>query len=173
MRLLAVDKLEYSIHGRKLQYLFNKIFLFNCISIYRPECQAQVQGFSGPIFKKFNTMNEAEDFVNQRGNSNETHTRFNSISLGSTSSSTSIASKRSYSDDKSSAAPKSKKSKIDEKKTAEFTKDIVKMARYGKYDFMQDIDGYVQVYTDGACENNGKPTAVAGKGVWFGDGHAL
>lgn len=34
-------------------------------------------------------------------------------------------------------------------------------------------EGYVQVYTDGACENNGKPNARAGYGVWFGDDHPL
>lgn len=30
-------------------------------------------------------------------------------------------------------------------------------------------DGYVVVYTDGACENNGQPNAKAGIGVWFSD----
>ncbi|KAF7263994.1 hypothetical protein GWI33_000782 [Rhynchophorus ferrugineus] len=34
-------------------------------------------------------------------------------------------------------------------------------------------NGYVVVYTDGACENNGKANAKAGIGVWFGDGHSL
>ncbi|XP_066250148.1 ribonuclease H [Euwallacea similis] len=34
-------------------------------------------------------------------------------------------------------------------------------------------NGYVVVYTDGACENNGKPNARAGIGVWFNDGHPL
>ncbi|KAJ8975890.1 hypothetical protein NQ317_011361 [Molorchus minor] len=34
-------------------------------------------------------------------------------------------------------------------------------------------DGYVEVYTDGACENNGKPNAKAGIGVWFGEEHPL
>lgn len=32
---------------------------------------------------------------------------------------------------------------------------------------------YVVVYTDGACENNGKTKARAGIGVWFGDDHSL
>ncbi|XP_044754070.1 ribonuclease H1-like [Coccinella septempunctata] len=32
---------------------------------------------------------------------------------------------------------------------------------------------YVVVYTDGACENNGKASAKAGIGVWFGDDHPL
>ena len=34
-------------------------------------------------------------------------------------------------------------------------------------------NGYVVVYTDGACENNGKTNAKAGIGVWFGDGNGL
>ena len=27
----------------------------------------------------------------------------------------------------------------------------------------------LNIYTDGACSNNGKPTAKAGFGVWFGE----
>lgn len=34
-------------------------------------------------------------------------------------------------------------------------------------------DDYVVVYTDGACTNNGKLTAKAGIGVWFGPHHPL
>lgn len=47
------------------------------------------------------------------------------------------------------------------------------MKKYGKYWFVEDADGYVQVYTDGSCENNGRPNAIAGLGVFFNDGHAL
>lgn len=82
------------------------------------------------------------------------------------------ATKRSSSECTSASVPQ-KKSKIDEAKTTAFTENIVKMARHGKYSFMEDHDGYVHVYTDGACENNGKSTAVAGLGVYFGEGHAL
>ncbi|CAH1983698.1 unnamed protein product [Acanthoscelides obtectus] len=38
--------------------------------------------------------------------------------------------------------------------------------------FQKDGD-YVVVYTDGACENNGRANAKAGIGVWFGDSHPL
>lgn len=41
------------------------------------------------------------------------------------------------------------------------------------YDFKVDDNGHVVVYTDGACENNGKRNAKAGIGVWFGDSHPL
>lgn len=85
---------------------------------------------------------------------------------------TATAIKRPLSDSATTSQPQ-KKSKIDEEKTAAFTENIVKMIRYGKYNFMVDSDGYVHVYTDGACENNGKSSAVAGLGVYFGEGHAL
>lgn len=47
------------------------------------------------------------------------------------------------------------------------------MKKYGDHHFLEDDDGYVHVYTDGSCENNGKPQAIAGFGVYFGEGHAL
>ncbi|XP_043461955.1 uncharacterized protein LOC122498337 [Leptopilina heterotoma] len=34
-------------------------------------------------------------------------------------------------------------------------------------------DGYVHVYTDGACKANGKPNAQAGIGIWFNQEHPL
>lgn len=47
------------------------------------------------------------------------------------------------------------------------------MKQYDRYYFMEDEDGFVHVYTDGSCENNGKPNAIAGFGVYFGEGHSL
>lgn len=34
-----------------------------------------------------------------------------------------------------------------------------------------DAHGFVHVYTDGACQNNGKYSAAAGLGVYFAEGH--
>ena len=34
-----------------------------------------------------------------------------------------------------------------------------------------ELDGWVQVYTDGACLDNGTEAARAGVGVWWGPGH--
>lgn len=39
--------------------------------------------------------------------------------------------------------------------------------------FILTEDGYVVVYTDGACSNNGKYGAKAGIGVWFNSNHVL
>lgn len=42
----------------------------------------------------------------------------------------------------------------------------------GRMDFQKE-DGYVVVYTDGACTNNGYKGAKAGVGIWFGPDHPL
>lgn len=39
--------------------------------------------------------------------------------------------------------------------------------------FTVDSDGYVVVFTDGACKGNGQRGARAGIGVWFGENHVL
>lgn len=40
-------------------------------------------------------------------------------------------------------------------------------------DFIVDEEGYVNVFTDGACSSNGNKNARAGIGVWFQDNHPL
>ena len=56
--------------GKQIRYLFVRICHSNKVGkipgVYQtwPECQAQVNGFRGPIFKKFDTLAEASNFVN-------------------------------------------------------------------------------------------------------------
>lgn len=69
--------------------------------------------------------------------------------------------------------PRAKKAKIDDAKTTDYTSNIVRTKKYGEYEFLEDDKGYVHVYTDGSCENNGRSNAVAGYGVYFGEGHTL
>lgn len=45
--------------------------------------------------------------------------------------------------------------------------------KMGRYEFDTDKLGYVHVYTDGSCVNNGKMGAKAGLGVYFGEDHPL
>lgn len=40
-------------------------------------------------------------------------------------------------------------------------------------DFIKDKDGFVEVYTDGSCTNNGSVKAKAGLGVYFGENNRL
>lgn len=77
-----------------------------------------------------------------------------------------VATKRLYSSSSTAVgSSKSKKSKRD---------DIIKTEDSDSFPgFQADEDGYVHVYTDGACEKNGKVGAKAGVGVFFGDSHPL
>ncbi|XP_046455655.1 ribonuclease H-like isoform X2 [Daphnia pulex] len=45
--------------------------------------------------------------------------------------------------------------------------------RFFKWPFHVDSEGFVQVYVDGSCFENGKNGAKAGLGVFFGNGHAM
>lgn len=47
------------------------------------------------------------------------------------------------------------------------------VAKDNPCNFNVDNNGYVKVYTDGACSNNGKSYPKAGIGVWFGPNHEL
>lgn len=51
--------------------------------------------------------------------------------------------------------------------------ESVRVKRFGDHEFLIDDNEYVIVYTDGACENNGKNNAAAGFGVYFNDDHPL
>ncbi|EDS42815.1 ribonuclease H1 [Culex quinquefasciatus] len=49
----------------------------------------------------------------------------------------------------------------------------MKLEKYCIYNFHQNEDGFVYVYTDGSWEGNGTAAACAGLGVYFGEGHTL
>lgn len=49
----------------------------------------------------------------------------------------------------------------------------VGLKHIGNMEFLLDSEGYVIVYTDGSCFNNGQKNACAGYGVYFGDDHVL
>jgi len=56
------------------------------------------------------------------------------------------------------------------------TYDAQSTAKRTKQDdggFQVNNDGFTEVHTDGACPNNGKETARAGIGVWWGPNHPL
>lgn len=44
---------------------------------------------------------------------------------------------------------------------------------YSGHKFNEDSKGFVHVYTDGSCESNGKYTAAAGLGVFYGVNHKM
>lgn len=151
-----------------------------------------MKGFTGAIFKKFKTSSEADQFIAQK-RTNATLTTITNAATGSVSLfwfsfvwiqrividlNDFLQTKRPNLPIKrpatgSGTKQAAKKSKIDEEKTTSYTSNIKQMKTYGIYHFLEDDDGYVHVYTDGSCENNGRPNAIAGYGVYFGEGHPL
>ncbi|XP_033341720.2 ribonuclease H1 isoform X2 [Megalopta genalis] len=137
------------------------------------ECKAQVHQYPGAIFKKFPSQKEAESFIREKTstakgkvNSAKKETK-NIQTLGNIIS----ARKRSL-----PAIDKHVKEKLPRKKIkligiSDIPSTSTEQTSSSK--FTIDDDGYVNVYTDGACSSNGYKNAQAGLGVWFGQDHPL
>lgn len=157
------------------------------------ECESQVKGFSGAIFKKFKTNDEAQNFINLKSGSASASKR-NFATLGTTSSENAASKKQKEMTEEemvefilncdfdeenetikpSTAASSSKKEGVFKPDRIRMTKpEKTTLKMYGGHHFHEDSEGFVHVYTDGSCENNGKKHAIAGLGVYFGDNHPL
>ncbi|XP_012277947.1 ribonuclease H1 [Orussus abietinus] len=165
------------------------------------ECKLQVNQFSGPIYKKFKTQTEAEDFINKNSNGGENKIRKKYMS-GKLKNA--LAYEKTVAAINPSAAPSrtissifghenrnalsntqgvKKRSLSTSTNSANVTKNPAKKIKLlplpedspikDASNFITDSDGYVNVFTDGACSSNGKKGAKAGVGVWFGDNHPL
>lgn len=131
------------------------------------ECKLQVNQFSGPIFKKFHSQIEAENFIKQRTNSNETNCYKTKVPT---------LSKRSQLKRELSSKTNSETPPLKRLKTINLSKSFNVIAAENEESpgkFIIDNTDYVNVYTDGACSSNGHKGARAGIGVWFGDDHPL
>ena len=130
------------------------------------QCKTQVHQFSGPIYKKFNSQAEAENFIKQNANS----TKGSGWTAAAPAFGKRSIQQRGASSDASSEKPSSKKRKLIliNELNSECT-----AAKKTPSDYIIDKDGYVNVYTDGACSSNGRKNSRAGIGVWFGDGHPM
>ncbi|XP_054008813.1 ribonuclease H1-like isoform X1 [Hylaeus anthracinus] len=146
------------------------------------DCKAQVHQYSGPVYKKFNARAEAEKFIKE-----------NSSSSGGSNSnnSTPIVKKRPELKRKPSEVvntrPSLKRCKLinmqsipnsgcNQRKASIFMyyNQLISFPKLKKLsDYGMDDEGYVSVYTDGACSSNGHGNAKAGIGVWFGDDHPM
>lgn len=202
------------------------------------ECEAQVKGFSGARYKKFDSPQSAQDFIGHEGgkttarenNNYSKQPQFPSQLMPSypnlkrsysTASSSSYASDKNQnnrrysnhssrddsSDDEESDSDESEvvsyivTKQLDdiEKRLNSFNKAVNKIMvkgpkspsrseprrtklieppqpkrrRSDNNNFNKDNEGYVEVYTDGACSANGRLGARAGLGVYWGEGHFL
>lgn len=131
---------------------------------HRDECDAQVKGFSQPVFKKFADLAEAEQWANARLiQSSPTSHAPTAPTSPSKPKSSSFASKS------SPVKPISKASA-----PASSSKPNSTSVNYVASSSSQFDDDWEEVYTDGACRNNqgkklGKgPPPKAGLGVWWG-----
>ncbi|KAF9083375.1 hypothetical protein BGX29_011107 [Mortierella sp. GBA35] len=131
-----------------------------------PECEKQVKGVIGAKFKKFTTLNEAEEFVK---NGPKIYTKPPPKSAANTTASAAVAALTS----KSTAATASSSSST----SLTPTTDTARMTKIsvGKSSFTQ-INGIrvptgsdtIIIYTDGSARGNGKIGSQAGVGVFFG-----
>lgn len=188
---------------KKIQFMFN-IFRMSYYAVARgrqvgifktwTECENQVKGFSGAIFKKFKTNEEAQNFITIKSLSTSV-TATTSVKRSMTVKEESTTKKRKRDDDEMTEEEMlkfilscdfdeneekikpttSKSSKVDWKsdRIRMTNPQMTTLKSYGKYQFHEDPEGFVHVYTDGSCENNGKKNATAGLGVYFGDNHPL
>ncbi|KYN39010.1 Ribonuclease H1 [Trachymyrmex septentrionalis] len=157
------------------------------------ECSAQVLKFPGSIYKKFATESEARNFIKERSSSTNSKSLASLKIVKSARSQTlpkqlftlggkqsaivqtkplSSISKRTLSTNDDNNEHPSKKRKI-----TDISNNCLGLSQClnqdDKADFIVDEDGYVNVFTDGACSSNGYKNARAGIGVWFQDNHPL
>ncbi|XP_020291980.1 ribonuclease H1-like [Pseudomyrmex gracilis] len=159
------------------------------------ECKSQVSKFSGAVYKKFATENEAHNFIKKHsiGKSTSIEGFVSSNIVKTVKSQTplsgqlflkrkqsairlaqinslSLYSKNTLSSDDDTNEQIYKKRKI----ASDNALDLSSSSNQdGKIDFIVDEEGYVNVFTDGACSSNGYKNARAGIGVWFQDNHPL
>ena len=159
--------------------------------IYRTECESKVKGFKGASFKKFKTHQDAQSFMEGErkffGSSNVKKRKKPNIHFVEKLESLQKSENKEdevgnceleedlfmnlpeYSDDEPSTSSTQRKKLRIEFKAPESTSEKL----YNDYLFQEDSNGFVHVYTDGSSIGNGKLTASAGLGVYFGEEHKL
>lgn len=183
------------------------------------DCEAQVKGFSGARYKKFDSAASAQEFITTIGGNttapkakssyptkNIPTTSYNNNLKRTYTTSTSYQSNSNSYESKSKTFRNSEEDSDDgddlgtiiskqlddiETRLNKFSKNVAKTGRKAimidhseakklcttsnktNNRFEVDSEGYVQVYTDGACSANGRNGAKAGLGVYWGDGHTL
>ncbi|XP_076232472.1 ribonuclease H1 isoform X2 [Calliopsis andreniformis] len=129
------------------------------------QCKEQVHQYSGPVFKKFNSQTEAENFIKQYSKPN--------IESKSTKKILQVR-KRLISQVDGSSKDNNPSSSKRRTILLDLTTSISTNSEHKESsDYIIDNNGYVNVYTDGACSSNGGKNPRAGIGVWFGDNHPL
>lgn len=121
-----------------------------------PQAEEQVKKFTGAVHKSFPTEREAQDYVFESDLAREIRESMNDVPTTIT-----VVPKKSSNRTKRVTkeipiAKEEKKRKHSDEDEAPSTKRI-------------RLDENLIIYTDGSCLDNGKPTARAGVGVYFGE----
>lgn len=166
---------------------------------FRDECKSQIEKYSGAAFKKFNSEAECKNFIAEKsGGAGASSTALVAPTIERKPNP--VAQKalvtNPLSTRKIAVAGKPRSSKFTEPKAQASTskdpesKELLanlgshlkrkstpyhdtRPTKVGRYEFETDKLGFVHVYTDGSCVNNGKLDARAGLGVYFGEDHPL
>ncbi|XP_071856331.1 ribonuclease H1 [Bombus fervidus] len=135
--------------------------------IYRTwsECHEQVSCFSGPVFKKFKTETEANSFIKEHEKANKENEVKDALPT--------ITKRQRSNKGTDSDTEQSSSKKLKTTDSTKYENLCINKVNDLTQNFIVDSDGFVNVYTDGACTGNGKKNAKAGIGVWFGDNHPL
>ena len=134
------------------------------------DCFPQVSGFKGAIYKKFKTEEEAKMFLENPSDRFALQPQVRPT-LKAQLDSSSLLNKSAF------QSTRSKSYDLDEGEYDRCSPSSMQTfstsARHVYEGLILDQDGYVIVYTDGACENNGAPSGTkAGIGVFWNHGHA-
>ncbi|XP_033353349.1 ribonuclease H1 [Bombus vosnesenskii] len=129
-----------------------------------PECHEQVLRFSGPVFKKFKTETEARSFIKEYEKANKENDVKDALP---------IIGKRQIQINKGTDSDTGQSSSKRLKTISSTKYENIRIDKDLTQNFIVDGNGFVNVYTDGACTGNGGKNAKAGIGVWFGDSHPL
>ncbi|KAI8118958.1 ribonuclease H1 isoform X1 [Lucilia cuprina] len=172
------------------------------IGIYNtwPECEEQIKGYRGSRYKKFPTRSEAEEFIGayhaeginvlykvdtkkNRPKKEEDPNEYwppcdgDNCELTDEDLLNALAEVEGLADTSDNRKRKadnftgSSSSKIPRHESVVWEPVAIKYI--DNMEFLLDSEGYVIVYTDGSCFNNGQRNACAGYGVYFGDNHVL
>ncbi|XP_068968714.1 ribonuclease H1 [Bombus flavifrons] len=130
-----------------------------------PECHEQVLRFSGPVFKKFKTETEARSFIEKYEEANKGNDMEDALPI--------IGKRRQIQINKGTDSDTEHSSSKMLKMTGSTKYENICIDKDLTQNLIVDDNGFVNVYTDGACTANGRKNAKAGIGVWFGDNHPL
>ncbi|KAK3381768.1 ribonuclease H-like domain-containing protein [Podospora didyma] len=142
-----------------------------------PLCEQQTTGFPGakywsiaekflkgskkPKFRKFNTYAEAEAFMEEYGEKEQTD-EYDDEEVSDDADTAPPTKKHKPEEESDDADGPPKKKLLLVKPESTDNSELAKTA--------VSIDGFLIIYTDGSSLNNGKRNAVAGVGVYFGEG---